>query len=114
RQKVVRHLKYLGLCVKEEGEPIAVFGVARHGANLFFWCFGTPAVYRHWRRLTRIARSFLDRVARESPFEFGVVEVWENNKSSVRWLRRLGDIDTEHMRYGGQERLRIMEYRGNQ
>ena len=84
-----------------DGELAAIIGVAP--INLLSgigspWMLGTPVLDRHSRVLVRLTPAYIARMQSAFPHLANFVHV--DNRTSVRWLRRLGFTLHEAVPYG--------------
>lgn len=84
-----------------DGRLAAILGVtpiALLGGVGSPWMLGTPVLEQHWRVLVRVTPEYIDRMLQVFPHLFNFVHA--ENRTSVRWLRRLGFTVRPVMPYG--------------
>lgn len=95
---------------KADGLPVAVGGAVPFGTRIFLWAFGTDDAIRHMVEIHRIALGFLSWLARVEWQLLPSVLVWEGHDPSLRWLARLGFVDTGFRGKGvSNEKLLLLE-----
>lgn len=113
REAVKRHLYHpVSLCGVRDGVPFVAFGAVQYGTCVFVWLFGTDRLDASWKVVHRMATAFLSQLVSKYWGLSICVQVWEGHRQSRTWLRRLGFRDTPHVVEVEGERLRVMEYRG--
>lgn len=91
RMVVARSRETITVCEFDSGKALAVMGVTtrssldRVGS---VWAAGTPAVNRHMRTLTPLARKYARRLLQE--YQLLHNHVHADNKAAIRWLRAVG------------------------
>lgn len=82
-----------------DGELACIFGITWSGPDTGSpWMLGTPVVDRHSRVLMRRTPQYIDLMLQAFSYLHNYVHA--ENKTSVRWLRRLGFALAEPQPYG--------------
>lgn len=94
------------LIVDRSGLPIAVFGVAPHGAPGLgiVWLMGTGGVLSEGLSVARQTRRYVEEMQELYPVLWNFVD--DRNEVSIRWLQWAGfKIVDAHPAYGPERRL---------
>lgn len=110
---ILRYADYEGsLCGLQDNVPFCAWGTAERHSTYFHWFFATELLEEQpalWRIIHRVGKEWLAQVTAEKFGKRGLVQVWEEHKTSIRWLERLGFERTKHVTGKQGQRLVIME-----